>query len=254
MSAAISNKEQSKVTVFARENRQVITAKFADFQTRVCIKLFKNKVDTEEFRLFVTNQFPPGDCIPPPPAKLPEIFMAITQHGLWNYFHYSPVVKIAEKFGANDPEIEGWVENYKKDVKAYSLVTTVEDYIDADLEIDDPPPAANCAQNDPRYNTPVEWKTNFIDHSLQYLTEVWKLFSPHYLVPDSPPTALLKRVHKGCLSITWLVRSDLIQVFKKKAKIDTDFFQQYQILKVTVGNEIIYEANAEVSKYIGKFL
>ena len=214
----------------------------------MCDKLVKNGVDIEQVRLFVTNQFPPGDCIPPPPASLIEVFKAITQHGLWNYFHYSPLVRIAEKFGAGDHEMEGWVQSYKKDLKAYSLVTTVEDYVEADL--DPPPPTvdlppANCAKYDPRYYTPVEWKTKFVDHSLQYLTEVWELFSYHYLVPDSPPTALLDRVRRGCFSVTWLVPSGLIPSLIKRAKVDTDFFQQHRILKLTVGGECIYEEVAE---------
>ena len=103
----------SKAAAFARENRQVITAKFADFQTKVCKKLFSNGVDIEQFRLFVANQFPPGDCIPPPPASLTEIFEAITHHGLWDCFHYSPLVHIAKKFGAGDHEMASWVQTYK---------------------------------------------------------------------------------------------------------------------------------------------
>ena len=39
-------------------------------------------------------------------------------------------------------------------------------------------------------------------HSLQYLTEVWEEFSCHYLIPDSPPTALLDRVCRDCFSVT----------------------------------------------------
>ena len=216
----------------------------------MCCKLIKNRVDTEEFRLFVTNQFPPGDFIPSSPANLRDIFKAITHHGLWDYFHYSPVVRIATKFGANDPEIEGLVKAYKQDIKAYSLVTTVEDYINADLEIADPPPAANCAKYDPRYYTEVEWKAEVIDHSLQYLAEVWELFASHYLLPDSPPTALLNHVREGCLSVTWLIPSDLIPLFTKRAKIDTSFFQQHCISKVTVGDKSIFEDMAGKSKLV----
>ena len=50
----------------------------------------------------------------------------------------------------------------------------------------------------------VEWKTNFIDHALQYLVEVWETFSSHYLLTNSPPIALLDGIHRGCVSITWL--------------------------------------------------
>ena len=244
MSTAATIHELSKAADFARENRQAIIAKFADFQTKVCNKLFKNGVDTKDFRLFVTNQFPPGDCIPPPPAGLTEVFEAITHHGLWDYFHYSPLVQIAKKFGADDPEIEGWVQTYMKDLKAYNLVTTVEEYIETDLEIVGPPPAKR-AKCDPRYYTPVEWKTKFVDHSLQYLAEVWELFSSHYLVPDCPPTALLDRVRRGCFSMTWLVPTGLIPQLIKRVQLDTEFFQQYRILKVTVGNEGVYKEIAE---------
>ena len=186
---------------FESENRAAITAKFAAFQTNVCDKLVKNGVNIEQLRLFVTNQFPPGDCIPPPPASLTEIFKAITYHGLWNCLHYSPLVRIVQTFGANDTEMEGWVQNYQKDLKAYCLVTKLEDYIEIDLVT----AQCDCAKYDPRYCQAVEWKTKFIDHSLHYLNEVWLLFSGRYLMPDSPPTALLERVRKGCFSVTWLI-------------------------------------------------
>ena len=246
LSTAATTLESGKAAVFALENRQAITAKFAAFQSKVCNKLFKNGVNTKDFRLFVTNQFPPGDCIPRSPTSLTEVFEAITHHRLWDYFHYSPLVRIVQTFGANDPEMEGWVETYQKDLKAYQLVTTVECYIESDLDVDDLPPA-NCAKYDSRYYTPVEWKTNFIDHSLQYLSEVWKVFSSQYLVPDSPPTALLDRVQRGCFSVTWLVPSGLIPQLIKKAKIDTEFFQHNRIVKVRVRNECIYK---EVTKEI----
>ena len=233
----------SKAVVFAHENQQAIMDKFADFQTRVCDKLVRNGVDTQ-VRLFVTNQFPPGDCIPPPPASLTEVFEAITHHRLWNFFHYSPLVRIAKRFGANDDEMEGWVKTYKQDLKAYFLVATVEDYIEADLDNADTPPA-NSAKHDIRYYTPVEWKTKFVDHSLQYLTEVWELFSSHYLMPDSPPTALLDRIRKGCFSVTWLVPTGLIPQLVKRVQLDTEFFQKHRILKVTVGKECIYKEIAE---------
>ena len=244
MSTAATTLEQSKAVVFARENRQAITAKFAAFQTKVCNKLFKNGVDTKDFRLFVTNQFPPGDCIPRSPTSLTEVFEAITHHRLWDFFHYSPLVQIVQTFGANDDEMEGWVSTYKQDLKAYSLVTTVEDYIEADLDNADTPPA-NSDNYDIRYYTPVEWKTKFVDHSLQYLTEVWELFSSHYLVPDSPPTALLDRVRRGCFSVTWLVPTGLIPQLVKRVQLDTEFFQKHRILKVTVGKECVYKEIAE---------
>ena len=240
LSIAVSHHEPVKTAEFAHDNRQVIIAKFAAFQTNVCGKLLQNGVDTERVRLFVTNRFPPGDCIPPSPANLTEVFTAITHHGLWDYFHYSPLVQIARTFGAGDHDIKDWVENYKKDLKTHTLLMTVDDYMEADLDVADPPPV-EIAKYDPRYCCEMEWKTEFIDHSLHYLMEVWELFSSHYLVPDSPPTALLSRISKGCFSVTWLVPSFLIPVLIKSVKTDTDFLQERCILKVTVADQCIYE-------------
>ena len=206
----------------------------------MCRKLLESGIDIEEFQLFVTSQFPPGDCIPSSPASLTEVFKAITNHGLWDYFHFSPLVQIAKKFGGNDPEMESLIQTYKKDLKAYKLVATLENYIEVDIDVTDPP-AAKRAKYDLRYYTPVEWKTEFIDHSIQYLAEVWEIFSCHYLIPDSPPTCVLDRVCKGCFSVTWLVPSDLIPQLIKRTKNDTTFYQQHRILRVTVRDECIYE-------------
>ena len=243
MSAA-SHQELSRTAYFAHKNQQTIIAKFADLQTKLCNKLFENGVDTEEFRLFVINQFPPGDFVPQSPTSLTKVFEAITHHGLWNYFHCSPLVQIAQKFGAGDPEIQSWVQTYKQDLIAYQLVTKVEECIESDLDVSEFPPAKR-AKYDTRYCIPLEWKTKFIDHSLKYLAEVWELFSYHYCVPDSPPTALLDRIRRGCFSVTWLVPSALEEVLIKRAKNDTKFFQQHHILKVTVGGKCIYEEDAE---------
>ena len=117
-------------------------------------------------------------------------------------------------------------------------MTTVEDYIDVTDTT-----SANRTRRDPRYYTPVEWKTKFMDHSLQYLAEVWELFSSHYLEPDSPPTALLERVRRGYFTVTWLIPSGLILSLVERIKINPNFLQQHHILRVTVGEKkCVYEA------------
>jgi len=238
LSAAVSTHQE--VTHEDCANRHLINDKFKDFQAKVCSKLFKTGINTEEFRQFVKNQFPPGDCIPPPPANVKRIFESITRHGLWNYFHYSPLVQIARKFGTNDPELEGWVQAYKQDLKVHCLETTVEDYIEAELNVADPPPAKRM-KNDFQCYCLMEWKTEFADHSLQYLAEVWEKFSCQYLVPESPPTALLDGIRGGYSSVTWHIPSSLKPTLIKRTKRSTDFFSKHHILKVTVGDQCVYE-------------
>jgi len=235
----------SKADVFAHENRQAISMKFADLLTNVRRKMSKMRIDIKEFLLFVIALFPPGDCIPPSPTNLSKVFEAITRNGLWDYFHYSPLEQIVKKFGAGNPKMEAWIKTYKKDLKAYTIVASIEDYIESDLDTCTGQSQEDSAKYDPRYNCPVEWKTKFVDHSLQHLTNVWEVFSDRYLVPDSPPTALLDRVRKGCVSVTWLVPSYLIPQLVERVKMDTMFFQKFRILKVTVRGETVYEETTD---------
>ena len=231
----------SKSSVFACENLQTINSKFADLQTKVCGKL-EHGVDVKNIWLFVKTQFRPGDCIPPLPTSLTEIFEAITRHGLWDYYHYSPLEKIVKTYGAGDSEMKNWIQNYRKDVKSYLLITNVEDFFEPEVDTDMMPSPPEKAKYDRRYCCPVELKLDLIDHCcLQYLAELWEAFSGHYLMPDSPPTALLDRIRKGCVSITWLVPSGLIPQLVKTATVDTDFFRKHRILKVTVGDHCVYD-------------
>ena len=242
--AANSAHELKKI--FALENQEKIRAKFGALQMQVCNKMSEDGVDTKKVRLFLINQFSPGDCIPPPTASLFEVFEAITYHGLWDYNHYSPLVRIVQTFGADDAEMKKWIQSYRKDLKAYLLVTTIEDHIEADLAFDSSnPPPAKCAKYDCRYCCPVELKleTDLVDHTLQYLADLWEMFSGRYLVPDSPPTALIDRIHDGCFSVTWLVPSALIPSLIKSIQIDTDFLQQHRILRVTVGDDCVYKVS-----------
>ena len=232
---------------FAYENQQAINDKFADLLTNVRRKMSKMRIDIEEFLIFVIALFPPGDCIPPSPTNLSKVVEAITRNGLWDYFHYSPLVRIVKKFGHGDPEMETWIKNYKIDLKAYTIVASIEDYIESDLDTCTDQSQEDRAKYDPRYNCPVEWKTDFVDHSLQHLMNVWEMFSDRYLVPDSPPTALLDRVRKGCVSVMWLIPSYLIPQLVERVKIDTEFFQKFRILKVTVRGKTVYEKTTDVS-------
>ena len=231
--------EAKPKAVFIRENRQAIKGKFASLLTNICNKMLKNgNVNVEQFRLFVIALFPPGDCIPHSLTSLTDIFEAITRHGLWDFFHYSPLAKIVKEFGTNDPDMKKWVQDYKNDLKSYNSMTKITDCIELVLAN---PTQPSPAKYDPSYNCPVEWKTNFVDHALQYLAEVWEMFSSHYLLPDSPPTALLDRVRRGCVSITWLVPTCMIPQLIKGVESSTKFFQEHHIFKVIVDGKCVYE-------------
>ena len=116
--------------------------------------MLKNgNVDIKHFRLFAIALFPPGDCIPHSPTSLTDIFEAITHNGLWDFFHYSPLAKIVNKFGANDPDMNKSVQDYMKDLKSYNSMTKITDCIEFVLAN---PTEPLPAKYNPRYYCPVE--------------------------------------------------------------------------------------------------
>ena len=259
MFAAVSPTEKiSGAAAFAFQNLETIKHRFADFQTKVCSKLSKNGVDIHQFVQYAKSLFHPGDFIPLSPTSLTEIFDSITDHGLWDYYHCSPLLRVVRTFGAGDPEIEVWVQSYMKDLKSYRSVKKIEAFIEPgndELDACTEPPPAKRAKYDPRYCCQMEWKTKFCtDHTLEYLTDVWEMFSLCYLEPDSPQTALLDRIREGCISVMWLIPSYLVPQLIKKAKTDTKFFQKHGILKVTVGDQCIYEEESSPPVSMNSYL
>ena len=211
--------------------------------------MIQNGVDIEEFCFFAVTSFPPGDVIPPSPTTLTEIFMAITHHHLWDYFHYSPLERIVSKFGDGDPEMETWVQTYKEDFSSYISTVQILDYIK-------PNPTTRCSL---RYCCPVEWKITFANNTLQYLYDMWELFSAQYLEPDPPLTSLLECVHdvesSTSAAVTWLVPSYLIPQLIKKVKVNTTFLQKHGIWNVIVADQCIYDEqeaidNTTVSSHV----
>lgn len=104
----------------------------------------------------------------------------------------------------------------------------------------DPNPTTRCSLH---YCCPVQWKITFANNTLQYLYDVWELFSAHYLEPDPPLTSLLECVHgvESSISVTWLVPSYLIPQTIKKVKANAKFLQRHGIWNVTVADQCIYD-------------
>lgn len=190
----------SKAAVFVHENKNQINTKFAELLMNVWKKMVKNEVDVNKFLFFVKVRFPRSDGIPQSPTDLNEIFQAITRYGLWDSFNYSLLVTIVQIFGAGDPDMKVYIQNYRRDLQAYSIVAGIVDDIESDLETCTDRSRVDSAKCDPHYNCPVEGKMDLVKHSLQYFTDVWEMFCTHYPgLPDSPPAALCDRVRKAVL-------------------------------------------------------
>ena len=231
----------------AHENHQKINGKFASLLTDVCQKLQNGDISVDNFRLFVIALFPPGDCIPKS-SDLRQIFEVITRHGLWNYWHYSPLQQIVEKFAADDQDMKTWIKNYKNDLVGFKASTRILDFIpvvESESSFDDSDAEelhmAKLAKYDHRYfrKLSVKLKVKVTDQSLMYIESLWESFADYLFLP--PLAAMFEHVHSGCIVVVWRIPSALVPLICQKAPQASDFFREHQVVRVQVGHKIIYE-------------
>ena len=222
--------------------------KFAVLLMKVCQKLKEKPINFEDFQTFLISCFPPGECIPRS-SNINEIFEAITRHQLWNYWNYYPLEGIVQEFAPDDPEITSRIETYRQDLESYKVVTKLIHHIPTvsesplDEEQLEPP-----AKYDKRYyqTLSIKLKTEFTDHSLKYIDELWKKFANLHGLP--PRVALFDSIRKGCVSIVWLIPSRLAPQILSAKPLSADFCRKHEITRVELGEECIYQEEEEHHK------
>ena len=237
-----------EVAEVTRRNKAKIVAKYATLLTDVCGRLQQNGIDMGEFSLFVIARFPPGDCIPHT-NDLGEMFKAITRNSLWDFWNYSPLEEIIERFGKGDPQLFLWMNEYKSDVVGFKACTKIVAYL-PEVEFDssdaEQPAPVKPAKRDYRYyrELSLKLKLNVANRSLSFIDDLWSSVSECFLLP--PLTALLSRVHKGCITVVWLIPTGLVPRLLKEIHKAGDFFQQHHIASVTVHDQCVYDEQSKI--------
>ena len=256
-----------EVAEVTRRNKGKIVAKYATLLTDVCGRLQQNGIDMGEFSLFVTARFPPGDCIPHT-NDLGEMFKAITRNGLWDFWNYSPLEEIVERFGKGDPQLLLWINGYKSDVVGFKACTKIVTYL-SDVEFDsfddsdaEQPAPVKPAKRDRRFfrELSLKLKLNVANRSLSFIDDLWSSVSECFLLPPLSP--LLDRVHKGCITVVWLIPTGLVPRLLKEIHKAGEFFQQHHVASVTLDDEGVYDEQTStleqrqsivVSSHVGSY-
>ena len=216
----------------AQRNKQKMEAKFAMLLTNTCRRLKEKQINIEDLQIFLISCFSPGECIPRS-SNINEIFGAITRHKLWDYWNYYPLEVIVQEFAPNDPEITSWIETYRQDLESYKIVTKLIHHIESPLDEEQP------AKYDKRYYQSLSFKlkTEFTDHSLKYVDDLWNKFSNLHGLP--PRVALFDSIHKGCVPM--LIPSHLAPQIRSRTSLSGDFYRKHEITRVELGEECIYQ-------------
>ena len=117
----------------------------------------------------------------------------------------------------------------------YVLVTKMKDYLDVDLQ------QGEQSKPDPKLldELSVKVKANVTEKTMKYVSELWDSLA--YQV-KLPVTALpFQKVAKGCVEITWLLPFHLTHFATRRLQESTDYFQEQNIIRVTIAGRCLYE-------------
>ena len=210
---------------------------------RVVKKLERNDINIKEFRMYIINLFPPGDIFTNA-FSIANIFEAISQHQLWNYTHYAPIVEISKKFGGDDTELTKWIRDYELELTRFNTTSKITDYISKNEEEtaeEEESLQQGLARYDKRYckKLMVKLKERIIkDSCLDYIDQLWRSIAKYYFLPS--PSALLDSIHKGC-KVTWYVPTPSALQIQASIPDSAEFLQQQEIMQVLLDNEILYD-------------
>ena len=203
----------------------------------------------EDLQVFLTSYFSPGKCIPKS-SSIHEIFKAITRHKLWDYWNYSPLEGIVQGFAADDQELTSWIETYRQDLESYKVTTKLIDHIATAASVstvgESPSDEERPARYDKQYYRTLscKLKTKFTDHTLKYIDELWDKFANLYGLP--PRVVLLDCIHKGCVSIVWLVPSRLAPQILNATPPNDEFYHKHEIMRVEFNEKCLHQEEKKV--------
>ena len=147
------------------------------------------------------------------------------------------------------------INNFKSKLAGFKATTkiiqymihTQQDEVDIELEPDTPSIQQAMAEHDNKYRhkLSVKLKARVTDKCLDYIDELWASVTEYLYLPTL--LTLLKSICDGCIEVTWLIPSRLVQEIKAQAQRLTVVAQQYDIVTVKLDNGILYPDNSEVS-------
>ena len=200
----------------------------------------KSKLQSFVLRLFQL----PASCIPVS-SSVEEVFEALTSRNLLTYWNYFPLEEIINNCSNDNLEMKDKLEQYKKDRFGFQLATKIKDYIPKarskfPYSCDEPASKLQLKRT-PAYLTQlaITLDESVADFHLDYLEELWRSLSNALSLP--PLYLLFDAVLMDSVAVVWLIPSECTPKAIEKAMQSANFFEKYPIVKVTIGDECIYE-------------
>ena len=241
---------QVNLQVLAKENLRMIKDKFASLLSLASRVLQGKNIDNSNLQQCLSACYLPGensnDAKEINPSRfivevldsaqsLSEIFQSLLVQGLLSYKNFYILRSIVNWYASDESEMKNKLREYEEALAGYVLVVKMKDYLDAELQ------QGEQSQPDPKLfdELSVNLKVNVKENMLKYVNELWDSLA--YQV-KLPVTALpFHRVAKGCVEITWLVPFHLTPFTTRRLQESSDYFQQENILRVTIAGRCVYK-------------
>ena len=160
--------------------------------------------------------------------------------------NYYLLESIIEEYG--DEKTKEMVEQYKRDLTGYILVTKIKDHLDA-VDLEHPTRRVLPIPQEKLFSllkTKVKG-VNITHHSLEYIRDLWESLQNQFSLPKH--ILVLYRIGEGCLELTWCIPSELAAYIIQKAKEREQYFTEQRFISVTVDGVHIY-TESEVSAMV----
>ena len=182
-------------------------------------------------------------------ASLQEIFLALSEHGLWDYLNYYLLQSIIEAFARDDKELNSMMEQYQKDLTGHILTLRIQTFLDATKH----PIATSHSDNEVASlqqdyelfrKLTAKCEVNVTNHTLGYVVDLWRSLAKQFALPQ--PAMILHDIAKGCIDITWLIPANMVKYITQMAQETTNMFAEENVRRVALEEQCIYSMETEL--------
>ena len=206
-------------------------------------------INIPNFRLFLMARYLPeedsNDARAIDPSKfvnqvlgtaqsISEILQSLMIHRLLSYKNFDVLCSIINHYASDDIDMKRKLDEYEEELAGYILVTKIIDHMDIEHQ-------QSVSEPDPEliHELSVKVKANVTEKTLKYVSELRDSLAYRVKLPVT--AVLFHKIAKGCVEITWLIPCHLTNFTRRRLQESTDYFQQENILRVTIAGRCVYE-------------
>ena len=224
----------------SERNLETIKAQFADLLSR--LREAFDDVDVDKVHQYLTDTLL---CYIPHPSDIQSFFNCLSSMKFWTYQHYGLVERLDKHFlQQSDKSIQQHILDYKRQLSGFFVAKRIiksEFFIDStSSERTTSSVADYTRKHHSVLRVELKLRRNISKESLKYVADLWESLAVEFELPSL--TAVIDRIVKKCLEITWLIfPSDAEKITRAAAARHTDFFEKHAITLLTIDDVIIYK-------------